>query len=316
MLTAVRYRRLALKPLSSEKNIAVHQECQLGEITDEQETDAWETMKLKSVVAATLSLVLLAACSEMQIGATSAKTAATGSAAGATSQNANGGLQRCPAPLGTVSIVEDTNAPWYGLLTGQYQLGSTVPVLKLLVQQSNCFVIVDRGRALSAALGERQLRESGELRKTSKMQKGQMVAADYTISPSITFSNANAGGGAAGLLAFVPVVGGALAGVAGTIKTQEASTLLTLVDNRSSVQLAAAEGSAKNVDYGLLAGLAGGGAGGAGAGIGGAYANTAQGKVVVAAFTDSLNNLVASVKQYRAQSVKGGLGTGGALQVN
>jgi len=114
----------------------------------------------------------------------------------------------------------------------------------------------------------------------------------------------------------VPVVGGALAGVAGTMKTQEASTLLTLVDNRSSVQLAAAEGSAKNVDYGMLAGVVAGGFGGAGGGAGGAYANTAQGKVVVAAFTDSLNNLVVSVKQYKAQNVKGGLGNGGTLQVN
>jgi hypothetical protein len=66
----------------------------------------------------------------------------------------------------------------------------------------------------------------------------------------------------------------------------------------------------------MLAGFAafgGGAAGGAGAG---AYANTAQGKVIVAAFTDSLNNLVESVKQYRAQDVKGGLGNGGQLKVN
>ena len=41
-----------------------------------------------------------------------------------------------------------------------------------------------------------------------------------------------------------------------------------------------------------------------------------QGKVVVAAFTDSLNNLVAAVKQYKAQNVKGGLGAGGQLKVN
>ncbi len=269
-------------------------------------------MIFKTTGIALASLVLLSACADMQMGSTAAKTAATGSAGGDTSQNANTGLQRCAAPLGTVSIVEDTQAPWYGMLTGQYQLGSTVPVLKLLVQQSNCFVVVDRGRGLDAAMTERSLKNSGELRKTSKMQKGQMVAADYTVSPSITFSNNNAGGGAAGLLAFVPAVGGVLAAVGGSMKTQEASTLLTLVDNRSSVQLAAAEGSARNVDYGMLAGLVGGSAGGAG----GAYSNTAQGKVVVAAFTDSLNNLVSAVKQYKAQNVKGGLGAGGQLKVN
>lgn len=273
-------------------------------------------MKNTLTGAACLALLLLSACSDMQMGAQSAKTTATGAVGGAASQNANAGLQHCSASLGTVSIVEDTTQPWYGMLTGQYQLGSTVPVLKLLVQQSNCFVVVDRGRGLDAAMQERALNESGELRKTSKMQKRQMVAADYTISPTITFSNRDAGGGAAGLLAFVPVVGGALAGVAGTMKSQEASTLLTLVDNRSSVQLAAAEGSAKNIDYGMLAGLGIGGGGAAGGGLGGAYSHTAQGKVIVAAFTDSLNNLIVSVKQYKAQNVKGGLGSGGNLPVN
>ncbi|MQM32197.1 MAG: peptidoglycan-binding protein, partial [Candidatus Accumulibacter phosphatis] len=36
---------------------------------------------------------------------------------------------------------------------------------------------------------------------------------------------------------------------------------------------------------------------------------------IVAAFTDSYNNLVRAVKNYQAQEVKGGLGTGGNLGV-
>lgn len=92
--------------------------------------------------------------------------------------------------------------------------------------------------------------------------------------------------------------------------------MLTLVDNRSSVQLAAAEGSARNVDYGMLSGVLAGGFGGAAGAGGSAYARTTQGKVVVAAFTDSLNNLIGAVRQYRAQNVKGGLGNGGSLLVN
>ncbi|QET00883.1 MULTISPECIES: CsgG/HfaB family protein [Cupriavidus] len=270
------------------------------------------SFKLTGVALASVSVLLLSACADMQMGAKDAKTVATGSAAGSTTQNANTGLQRCDAPLGTVSIIEDTSAPWYGILTGQYKLGSTVPVLKLLVQQSNCFVVVDRGRGLDAAMSERALNQTGELRKTSKMQKGQMVAADYTVSPTITFAANDTGGGGASLLNYVPHVGGILAGVAGSMKSSEASTLLTLVDNRSSVQLAAAEGSAKNIDYGMLAVFASDNS----RGRAGAYSNTPQGKVVVAAFTDSLNNLVAAVKQYKAQNVKGGLGAGGQLKVN
>ena len=78
------------------------------------------------------------------------------------------------------------------------------------------------------------------------------------------------------------------------------------------MQLAAAEGSAKNIDFGAVSSLMGNAAS---LGIG-AYANTSQGKVVVAAFTDSTNHLIQAVRNYKAQSVKGGLGNGGNLPVN
>ncbi|PIE66591.1 MAG: hypothetical protein CSA26_00170 [Desulfobacterales bacterium] len=180
--------------------------------------------------------------------------------------------------------------------------------MKMLAQQSGCFVVVERGRAMRNVMQERTLAESGELRQNSNFHKGQMVAADYTLSPSITFSNNDAGG-----------LGGAIGGVFGTVGAvlgsslsyKEASTVLTLVDNRSGVQLAAAEGSARNVDFGAIGGLFYSGVGG---GLGG-YTNTAEGKVLVAAFTDSFNNMVSALRNYQAQTVKGGLGTGGTLKV-
>ena len=260
-------------------------------------------------LTALVSAIGLTGCANMQMGSSGAKTEATGSAGGAHSENANKQLERCDAPLGTIAVVEDSNAPWYGMLTGQYQLGSTVPVLRLLIQQSNCFVIVERGRAMNNMMGERQLQQSGELRSRSNFGKGQMVAADYSLSPSITFSNTNAGGigGAIGGL-----LGGSLgAALGGSMNSKEASTLLTLIDNRSGVQLAAAEGSAQNWDFGAIGSLFGGRAGG---GLGG-YSNTAQGKVIVAAFMDSYNNVVKAVRNYQAQHVEGGLGTGGQLGV-
>ena len=266
-----------------------------------------QTSKLQLLLGGAL-FATLAACSNMQMGAPEAKTAATGSAAGSTTTNANSQLEKCAATMGTVAIVEDTHASWYGILTGQLRLGSTVPVLKLLVQQSNCFVVVERGRAMNNIMGERALEQSGEMRKGSNFGKGQMVAADYSMSPSITFSNQNAGGAGAAVGGRFGAVG---ALVGGSMNAKEASTILTLIDNRSSVQLAAAEGSARNMDFGFIGGLIGGGAGG----VGGGYANTAEGKVIVAAFTDSYNNLVRAVRNYKAQEVKGGLGTGGQLGV-
>ena len=262
------------------------------------------------VALATTAGLLLAGCAQMQMGSPDAKTTATGSAAGSTTDNASSQLEKCSSSLGTVAVYEDTNAPWYGILTGQMKLGSTSPVLKLLIQQSNCFVVVDRGRAMNNMMQERALEQTGELRRGSKFGKGQMVSADYTMSPTITFSNNNAGGMGGGL-GGLSRGAGLLGAVVGAVNVKEASTLLTLVDNRSGVQLAAAEGSARNMDFGAMGAIFGGGFGAGGGG----YTNTAEGKVIVAAFTDSYNNLVRAVRNYRAQEVKGGLGTGGNLGV-
>lgn len=263
---------------------------------------------LAKVAVLSLPLLLAGCMSSMNMGSSSAKTAATGAAGGENSQNANAELQRCTSSLGTVTIYEDRDSDWYSILTRDYRLPSTVPVIRLLAQQSNCFVIVERGKAFNQMMEERALMQSGELRQNSNFKKGQMVAADYTITPSITFSAGNTSGVGG-------VVGALFGGVAGAIasgfSTSDASTVLTLIENRSGVQLAAAEGSARNTDFAGLGGLFGGSAGGAL----GAYSKTPEGKVIVAAFTDSMNNLIVALKNYKAQSVKGGLGAGGTLKV-
>jgi hypothetical protein len=99
--------------------------------------------------------------------------------------------------------------------------------------------------------------------------------------------------------------------LAGGLRTSEASTTLTLVDNRSGVQLAAAEGAASNTDFAAWNGFFGSGGGGS---LGG-YTNTPEGKVLAGAFADAYNRLVGAVRTYKAQEVKGGLGTGGTLGV-
>lgn len=236
------------------------------------------------------------------------KTAVTGAAGGETATGANGALERCDETLGTIGVVEDQNANWYQTLRN-YKLGSTVPVLRMMIQQSNCFVVVERGAALNNMNVERNLAKSGEMRENSNMGGGQMVAADYTMSPSITFSQntGGIGGGLGGISRSLGVIGS----IAGGMKQNEASTTLLMIDNRSGVQLAAAEGSAKNMDFNLF----GGAFGWAGGGAAGGYSKTPEGKIIIAAFTDSYNQLVKAVRNYKAQTVKGGLGTGGRLGV-
>jgi len=255
------------------------------------------------------SMAVFSGCSNMEMGSQSAKTTATGATSGSHAEGANSQLERCPKSLGTLAVVEDTGSDWYRTLSSDYRLGPTTPVLRMLVQQSNCFVVVERGRAMDNMMRERELQSSGELRKKSNFGKGQMVAADYTMSPSITFSNSNAGG-LGGFLG--GRLGGSTAGaLAANVNYKEASTMLTLIENRSGVQISAAEGSASNVDFGAVGSIIGRHGGG---GLGG-YSNTAQGKVIVAAFTDAYNNLVRATRNYRMQTVEGGLGTGGQLKV-
>ncbi len=262
-----------------------------------------------SLAAVAVGAFLLTGCAatDMQMGSQSAKTMATGSAAGGATDNASSQLERCESPLGTVSLIENQSAGWYTILTGEYRLPPTANLLRLLVQQSNCFIVVERGAAgMNAMTRERALQQSGEMRGGSNFGRGQMVASDYGLSPEIVFSNSDAGGigGALGGL-----VGGgrgrALAQLGGSMQTKEASALLTLIDNRSGVQVAASEGSASKTDFGAFGALAGRSAGG---NIGG-YTNTA--------FMDAFNQMVRSLRNYKAQTVRGqGLGGGGRLGVD
>jgi hypothetical protein len=253
------------------------------------------------------SLALLSGCAtDPSMGGN--KGTVSGAAGGGSAEGNNSALEHCPESLGTLAIEEDTAAPWFMTLQ-QYHLGSTTPVLRLMIQQSNCFVIVERGKSMNNMMRERELARGDESRAGSNFQKGQMVAADYTMSPSIQFSGQTGGGGAGlgGLSSGLGILGM----VAGSMSKNEASTTLLLIDNRSGVQIAAAEGTAGNYDFGMFGAAFGSSLGGGGGG----YAKTPQGKVIVTAFADSFNQMVKALRNYKAQTVKGGLGTGGRLGV-
>jgi len=75
--------------------------------------------------------------------------------------------------------------------------------------------------------------------------------------------------------------------------------------------LASAEGAASNTDFNLFS--VGFGSGAA-AGLGG-YTNRPERKDLAGTFADAYNRLVGSVRNYKAQEVKRGLGSGGGLGV-
>ncbi len=65
-------------------------------------------------------------------------------------------------------------------------------------------------------------------------------------------------------------------------------------------------GNARNFDFNVI-GRAWGSLGG--------FSKTPEGKVITASFADSYNQMVEALRNYKAQTVKGGLGKGGRLKV-
>ena len=265
-------------------------------------------MLLGLTVAASLS-----ACAGGMLSTGNQSTAMSGSAGGSTSAGANPNLERCDQTLGTIAIDDGRNSDWYGRFGSATQVTSIEPLLRLAVQQSNCFVITSIG---NQQLNERlnditdQQRNSGEYRAGSNQQTGQRVAADYFLEPEIIINNDSVGGVGAALGGLFG--NSTIAGLAGGMESKASVVTLSLFDIRSSVQISASEGSSTATNYGAaLAGLTGGGAGGLGG-----FSRTPEGMATVAAFSDAWNKMIISLKNYRAQQVEGGLGTGGRLEVN
>jgi hypothetical protein len=208
-------------------------------------------------------------------------------AAGTQGSKGDKGLEHCDKPMGSVAVVEP-QSQILGYLRS-YNLQSPSGLIRMMIQQSNCFIVVERGVGMQNALQERSLANAGELRQSSNVGGGQMVTADFILTPSVAFSEDNAGGvgaAAAGLL------GRRVGAVAGGLKFKEAQTSMLLSDARTTVQVAAAEGSTRKADLRLGAGLFGGGLGGSAGG----YGNTNEGKIIAAAFLENYNAIVNVVR--------------------
>ena len=243
------------------------------------------------VVPVALTIVLLApfAASAQELG--KGGSMASGGAGPNGSSNANSQLERCDGPKGTLAVVEPQSHVIGNLQ--RYGLGSPTGVLRMLVQQSNCFQVVERGAAMGNMMQERALAQSGELQQGSNVGKGQMAAADFIVNPNVVFTENNAGGMGGTIGGLIGGRAGALVGgVAGGVKFKQAETSMLLVDSRSGIQVAAATGSAEKADFALGGVLFGSGGGG---GFGG-YSNTNEGKMIVASFVDNWNNIVRNIR--------------------
>jgi curli biogenesis system outer membrane secretion channel CsgG len=198
-------------------------------------------------------------------------------------------VPNCTRKLGSISIVNgDDPSGWT-----QYSLAPPEKLLKVIVQRSGCFNLVDRGAGLQAAEQERNINGSMGLQRRSNVGQGQIKAADYVLVAEVGSANRNAQGShvAGGMGGFL---GGPVGGLLGSVHTRklEANTVLTVTNVRTTETIAAVEGyAAKNdVSFGAGGGIFGGAFGAAG--VGGGYDNTDIGKIVTMAFLDAYSKLV------------------------
>ncbi|HEX8615697.1 MAG TPA: CsgG/HfaB family protein [Telluria sp.] len=209
-------------------------------------------------------------------------------------QNTSSTVEKCERPLGTIAVSEHQGASTAQLQS--YGLGSPISLLRIMIQQSNCFTVVERGVAMHNLQEERALAAAGETLGGSNVGKGQLQAADFVMTPGVQFAAENTGGVGGSLSSWggklFGNIGSVVGGIAGNMKFKEAQTSLLIADVRSGIQVAAAEGMAKTTDFGI----SGWNYGGAGYGSLGGYTNTPEGKMVAASLLDNYNNVVKTIR--------------------
>lgn len=150
---------------------------------------------------------------------------------------ANAGLfssNKCYEKNGTLRIVEPENTSvWTGI-----GLSAPTKILRVLVNDSNCFTIVDRGAAFNAAQAERDLANSGILKDNHDLGYGQMKAADYVLVPDLISQNLNAGGSNINASGSKSAIwGSVIGGGSRTTHTKSAEVVLTLFDIKTGEQI-------------------------------------------------------------------------------
>jgi curli biogenesis system outer membrane secretion channel CsgG len=209
-------------------------------------------------------------------------------------------IPQCTHRIGTLAIVPSDNEWWKA-----YNLGSPEAIIKVFVQQSGCFSLVNRGSAMHSRAMERALADQGELQKGSRMGTGQVKAADYFLQPDIVTANQNSGGsgagaGIGGILGHMGGWASAVGAVAGgiNVKKGEANVTLSLVNARTTEEEAMTEGYFRKRDLSFALGGGAGWWGGFAAAGGSGYENTEIGQIIVLAYLDAYKKLVTQLGGY------------------
>ena len=197
-------------------------------------------------------------------------------------------VPHCYRKLGTVSVMDgDDPSGWT-----QFQLAGPQKLLKVLIQRSGCFNLVDRGSGLSAAQRERDVAGGLGMQRGANVGQGQIKAADYVLVAEVQAADRDSGGSAIGA-GLGGMVGGSFGAALGGISTRkmEANTVLSLTNVRTTETIAVQDGyAAKNsMSFG------GGGFFAVGGVVGGGYDSTDIGRIVTLAFIQAYSKMVSDL---------------------
>lgn len=198
-------------------------------------------------------------------------------------------VPHCARKLGTLSVANgDDPSGWT-----QYQLAAPEKLLKVLVQRSGCFSLVDRGAGLNAAERERDIGGGLGLQRHFNVGQGQVKAADYVLVAEVQAANANSGGNAIGG-GIGGLLGGRFGALAGGIRSKkmEANTVLSLTNVRTTETVAVQDGYAAKNSISFAGGGGTGFFGGGAALVGGGYDNTDIGRIVTLSFIQAYSKMV------------------------
>ena len=107
-------------------------------------------LRLASALAVSAGLIVIASPAAAQTSNTRASQAHNMQA------NATAQIPVCARPIGVLAVVEPENQWWREL-----NLGSPEAIIKVFVQNSRCFTIVNRGRSMQSRAMERAMADQG-----------------------------------------------------------------------------------------------------------------------------------------------------------
>jgi hypothetical protein len=239
-----------------------------------------------------LRTVLIGALLASSTGVSAAPKLAKASSGQQLQQQLMNDVPKCNRKLGTISVADgDDPRAWT-----QWSLQPPSKLLKVLIQRSGCFNLVDRGTGLNAAALERDIGSNLGMQRGSNVGQGQIKAADYVLVAEIQGANASVSGNAVGGVAGA-VIGGGIGGLLGGIKSKkmEANTIVSVTNVRTTETIATEDGYAAKNDMSFAAGGGAGFFGGGAAAVGGGYQSTDIGRIVTLSFIQAYSKLVTSL---------------------